>query len=547
MARLSFLDVAEEAGVDVKNICGDERRWYIPESNGCGAAWLDHDGDGDLDLFVGNGADLVYHDDGARLEVVHCASSRLYRNDGGMRFTDVTEQCGAGSSAWINAVAVGDVENDGDPDIYLACFGDDVFLRNEGGKFVDGTRDAGLANPWWGAGAAFGDSDNDGDLDLYVANYCVFDPSDPPAGGKRAVVDGIELGWGPEMENGQGFNPGAPDLFFVNDGAGHFREASAERGLQLEKPLCSYAVVFTDVDADGWQEILVANDLQPCNLFHNEGGGRYVEQGAARGFAFDANGKATAAMGLFVEDVDGDGDQDVLRTNFDKEANSLHVNDGAGNFRDVAQAVGLAQPSFDRLGWGGAFFDADADADLDLFVANGHVLANGEKLGMSPWLQSSQLFEALPGGPLGVRWRDATAEAGPDVGVPRSARGVALADADADGDVDLCVIDIDERPRLLENRSKRRGAWIAVRTVGNESNKDGLGARVEVRTGKRTFVREMRLQSGLYSSHSPELYFGLGPVRAVEKVIVRWPSGRVSEIEDPPLERVLVVTEPARS
>jgi hypothetical protein len=545
----SFVDVADAAGIHGRVVSGDPRRWYIPESNGCGAAWFDYDGDLDLDLFVGNGASMLYHDDGARLEVVHSATSRLYRNDGGMHFRDVTEESGAGSSAWINAVAVGDVDNDGDPDLYLACFGDDVFLRNDGGHFAEATRAAGLANPWWGAGAAFGDADNDGDLDLYVANYCDFDPAHPPAGGARQLVNEIEVGWGPEAENGKGYNRGAPDLFFLGDGKGHFTEATAARGLELETPLCSYGVVFSDVDGDGWQDILVANDLQPCNLFHNRGDGTFVEEGEQRGFALGAGGRPTAAMGLMVEDVDGDGDQDVFRTNFDQEANSLHLNDGEGRFKDMALAAGLAQPSLDRLGWGGAFFDADLDADYDLFVANGHVMAEGEKMGigMHAWLESSQLYEAVGEGPLGISWRDVTADAGTDVGVLRSARGVAVADADGDGDLDVCVVDIDERPRLLENRSARAGSWLAIRTVGGDCNRDGIGARVELRAGGKTMLREVRLQSGLYSSHSPALTFGLGKARSIESITVRWPCGRVQKIQDPAREQVLVIEEPAGS
>jgi hypothetical protein len=183
-----FVDVAGAAGIDVVNVSGDPRRWYIPESNGNGAAWLDFDGDGDMDLFVGNGAGLRYVDDGKRLEVLNSASCRLYRNDGGWRFTDVTSETGAGRSDWVNAVTVADYDNDGDSDVYLACFGPDVLLRNDGGRFTDATAEAGLGCALWGAGAAFGDADNDGDLDLYVANYVLFYPEHPPDEGRRSVI-----------------------------------------------------------------------------------------------------------------------------------------------------------------------------------------------------------------------------------------------------------------------------------------------------------------------------------------------------------------------
>ncbi|HJP02060.1 MAG TPA: CRTAC1 family protein [Planctomycetota bacterium] len=543
-ARFVLVDVAPEAGIDVVNRCGDVRRWYIPESNGCGAAWLDVDGDGDLDLFVGNGSGMRYVDDGARLEVLHDASSRLYRNEGGMRFTDVTEASGAGVSAWINAVSVADIEGDGDPDLYLACFGRDLLLRNDDGVFTDATEVAGLGCELWGAGATFADADGDGDLDLYVANYVLFDPQNPPDGGRRQDFEGVEVGYGPEAENGRGFNKGAPDVFYRGDGRGHFSEATAQAGFGLEKSLCSYAAVFSDVDGDGDPDLLVANDLQPANLFINQGDGTFSEEGVARGFAFGAQGVATAAMGLFVEDIDGDGDQDVLRTNFDMEPNSLHINDGHGFFRDRALQYGLAEASIDKLGWGGGFFDAECDGDLDLIVANGHVMPNAEELGMHAWAQPTQLFEAVTDDAGRVRYRDATANAGPGLAPMRSARGVALADADDDGDVDMLIVDLDHPPRLLENQSPRRGRWIAVRLAGRGANSAGLGALVSVSAGARTWTREMRTIAGLYASHDPRLHFGLGPWDGPVSVEVRWPDGLLQVIEDVACDELLVVNQP---
>jgi len=547
-AGFDFVDVAGAAGIDVVSVHGDPRRWYIPESNGNGAAWLDHDGDGDMDLFVGNGAGMRYVDDGKRLEVLPGPGCRLYRNDGGWRFTDVTSETGAGRSEWVNAVTVADYDNDGDSDVHLACFGPDVLLRNDGGRFADATAEAGLGCELWGAGAAFGDADNDGDLDLYVANYVLFDPEAPPDEGRRSVIEGVEVGLGPEAENKRGLNTGAPDVFYRNEGEGRFVDATAEAGLSLPAPLCSYAVVFSDVDRDGWQDLLVANDLQPCNLFHNAGGGRFEEQGEARGFAFDGNGKPTSAMGL-VEDVDLDGDMDVLRTNFDFEPNSLHVNDGRGHFSERAAQVGLAEPSLDKLGWGAAFLDAECDGDLDLLVANGHVYPQAKEIGMSGWLMPTQLYEASlsRGGEPEVtlpQWRDVTARSGSGLAPLKSARGLALADVDDDGDSDAIVIDMDGPPRLLDNRSPRAGRWISVRPLGTVSNRDGLGARIAVTAGGRTWTREMRTTQGLYSSHDPRLHFGLGAAVKVDKVEVVWPSGRTSVVEGPRIDAALVVREP---
>lgn len=535
--RIALVDVAREAGLELVQTSGDPRRWYILESNGTGAAWLDYDGDGDLDLFIGNGQGLKYADDGKRLEIEVKARCALYRNDGGLRFTDVSESTGCARTDWVQAIAAADIEGDGDTDLYLGCFGPDVLLRNEGGRFVDATAESGLGNPKWAAGAAFGDVNRDGALDLYVANYCEFDLQSPPHGGVRNVINGVEVAWGPEGENKKGINPGAPDVFYLGDGKGGFREATRECGLVLEKPLCSYSVTFSDIDGDGWQDILVANDMQPTNLFHNRGDGTFAEEGQERGFALDANGKATSAMGLSVDDIDDDGDMDVLRTNFDFEVNCLHINNGDGRFTDRARELGIASGSMDRLGWGGGFFDVDCDGDLDALIANGHVYPQATQIGMSGWAMQSQLYEAIVNAAGKRVWVDATLRWGGGLEPLRSARGVAFADADDDGDLDALIVDMDAPPRLLENRSARQGRWIGFALVGSGANRDALGARVEVTAGGVTRTRELRRTHGLFASHDPRLHFGLGPVARIDAVRVRWPNGHVASYEQLELER----------
>ena len=539
-ASFEFVDVGAAANLDVVNVCGDERRWYIPESNGTGAAWLDYDGDGDMDLFVPNCGGMLYHEDGARLEIVRSASSRLYRNDGALKFTDVSEATGTKLNHWINALACGDADGDGDVDLYLACLGEDVYLENLGGRFEDATQRANLKNSEWGTGAAFADVDRDGDLDLYVSNYCQFDVNNPPAGGKRVEIEGVEVSWGPEGENKQGVNPGAADVFFLNRGDGTFEEATEAAGFGLDKALCSYACVFADVTGDGWPDLLVANDLQPSNLFVNQQNGRFVEEGLKRGFAFNSEGQPTSAMGLFVDDVDADGDLDVLRTNFDFEPNSLHLNQGEGFFIESAGPMGLAEASVERLSWGGGFFDADLDGDLDLLVANGHVFPQASEIGMNPWAQASQLFAASRDGAGKLSWSEVQ-EAGSGLALLRSARGVALGDPDDDGDLDALIMDIDHAPRLLENRTPRRGHFLTVTLVGKAPNTAALGARVSVHLKDRVLVREMRTTGGLYSANDPRLHFGLGRVDSIPKIEVRWPDGSLETFAQPVLNQFLTL------
>lgn len=543
LGRLHFVDIAAEAGLDLVNVSGDPRRWYIPESNGNGAAWLDFEDDGDLDLFIGNGQHLRYVDDGARLEVLTDATSRLYLNDGFLHFRDASLETGAAREEWVNGVAAGDADNDGDTDLYLACFGPDAFLCKEGNRFVEATAASNLGNELWAASAAFGDANRDGHLDLYVANYCLFDLEHPPAGGKRNVIEGHEVAWGPEGENQRGYNPGAPDAYFLNDGKGAFHAWTAEAGFALEKPLCSYGCVWSDVNDDGWIDLLVANDLQPANLFVNQGEGRFVDEALERGFAFNAEGKPTSAMGLLVEDVDDDGDYDVLRTNFDLEPNCLHINDGSGHFEDKAAAHGLAEPSLDKLGWDGAFFDAEHDGDLDLLIANGHVYPQSAEIGLHAWLQPTQLYEALPHRRFGIVWKDATADTGPGLASPHSARGVAVADPDHDGDHDVLIIDLDGPPRFLRNDSPKLGHWLGLELVGKYGNRDAYGAKVAIQAGEKTWTREVRATSGLYSSRDPRVLVGLGDASRVDSVVIRWPGGNLQVEEHVPIDGYYLIRE----
>ena len=541
----TFVDRSDDSGIDAVLRCGAPPRLFIPEGNGSGGAWLDYDDDGDLDFYLVNGNGLEFAEGGPRLRRIPDASNRLYRNDGGWRFADVTDAARVGDTGWGNGAAVADVNEDGHPDLYVANFGADVLYVNQGdGTFADETAARGLGHEGWSTGAAFADVDRDGDLDLFVPCYVRFDLDDPPAGGEPLVHEGVALAWGPEGEN-PGVNPGAPNVFWWNEGDGTFREATEEAGLRLASPLCSYGAVFCDVDGDGWQDLAVTNDVQPNSLFRNRGGNSFEEVGEERGFARGGDGKFQAGMGIAVADVNGDAAPDLFVTNFDFEPNNLYVNNGQGWFRDEGAAWGTQDPSMDRLGWGCGFFDAELDGDLDLFVANGHVIYQSEEIGMSPWKMTNQFFETQSGAE-GARFLPAPA-AGTPFELAESSRGAVFGDPDNDGDVDVIVVDMDAAPQVLENRTERRGRWLTVELTGTRSPRDAYGSRIDVTADGRTWTAWKNPTQGLYSSHDPRVHFGLGEVTRIERVRVLWTSGTVSEVRDVAPDAVLSMTEPPAS
>ncbi len=303
--------------------------------------------------------------------------------------------------------------------------------------------------------------------------------------------------------------------------------------------------MILDADGDGWPDILVTNDVQPNSFFRNLGDGTFREEGEERGFARGEEGKAQAGMGLAVADVDDDGDPDAFVTNFDFEPNNLYLNDGAGMFEDVGGPAGLHEPVITRLGWGCRFLDLELDGDLDLILANGHVIRQCEEMGMSPWKMANQVFlrdGETDGRPI---YREAVFPDGSPLALVESSRGVAVADVDDDGDLDVAIIDLDRRPQLLENRTPRAGHWLRVKAVGTEGARDAYGARVEVECGESVRTNWVLPNQGVYSSHDPRVHFGLGDSAVVDRLTVRFPSGATVSLADVPVDREVVVIEPA--
>ncbi len=511
---VTFVNEAAEAGVLAANASGGAEKRFIVETTGAGSCWFDYDRDGDLDLYLVNGGAL--EPDG-NLSVR--AGDTLYRNEGGGRFTDATAAAGLADRAWGGGCSVGDYDNDGDPDLYVTNLGLNILYRNEGdGTFADVTVPARVGDLRWSLGSAFFDFDADGDLDLYVANYLRFDLD--VARSSECFWKGIPVMCGP-----RGFQ-GEHDALYRNDGSGSFTDVSAEAGI-TGRSRFGMGVVVGDLDGNGHPDVFVANDSQDNDLHLNDGRGRFVEGALAAGVALSADGRQQASMGADLGDYDGDGDEDLVVTNFSDDYHTLYRNDGAGLFTDVTAAAGLDAATRSSLGWGVGFFDYDNDGDLDLFIAGGHVYSQVD--GRDPatsYRQPNLLFRNEDDG----RFTDVSSRSGPGLAETRSSRGVAFGDYDDDGDVDLMVVNENDAPSLLRNDGGNAGRWLKVRLVGSRSGRDAIGARVRMHAGGRTQHRELRLSSGYCSSHDPRLHFGLGDRGTVDRLEVLWPSGRRHEL-----------------
>ena len=535
-----FTDVTETAGIDFRHIHGgggeNPKRYYI-ETMGSGVAFFDYDRDGFLDIYAVNGQFLT---DSATDSV----GNALYRNERDGSFVDVTEQAGVGDRGYGMGVAAGDYDNDGYSDLYVTNYGPNVLYRNKGdGSFSDVTEQAGVGDRLWGVGCAFLDYDNDGDLDLYVANYLIYKMADADRILKPYLarnVDAPTLMGYPHPDNFEG----APDLLYRNAGDGTFADVTRESGIYNPDGK-GMGMACSDYDDDGDTDIFVANDLTENFLYRNAGDGTFTEEGLIAGVAYDRDGRTQSGMGADFGDYDNDGDFDLFMTDYQAETNPLYHNEGGGFFVDRAFAVGLAIPSLPYVSWGNLFFDFDSDGYRDLFVANGHVLDNAELFdSSSSYHQPNQLFRNAGPNTSG-RWHfsDVSSQAGPALQMASPSRGVACGDYDNDGDSDLFVLNSNLPATLLRNDSLHSNHCLMVRTLGVESNRDGIGARVRVVAGDLVQIAEVRSGSSYLSQNDLRLSFGLGSRKRLERIEVLWPSGAMDVVVDQPANRLITIEE----
>src|SRR5262245_47402951 len=513
---IAFADRATTAGLRFETTYGGkETSTYILETTGTGVAFLDYDGDGLLDVFFANGRTLENAPAGRE------PRSALFRNKGDGTFEDVTGKAGVGRSGWGQGVASADYDNDGWPDLYLTFFGANVLFHNNGdGTFTDVTARAGVAAGGWSTSAAFGDYDKDGRLDLYVARYVDFDLAKAPRPGsaKNCFYSGFPVMCGP-----RGL-AGAQDILFHNEGDGRFRDVTEKAGDLDKGRYRGLGVVWGDYDNDGWPDLFVANDAHPNLLFHNERNGTFIEGAFEAGVAFDEDGRERAGMGVAFGDYDRDGFLDLAITNFYGEPHSLYRNQGNGTFLETTWPSGVGEATMRALGWGAGFQDFDNDGFLDLFFVNGHVYPEVDGHGLDE--RYAERNHVLRGRGDGA-FTDVTSAAGADVSVPWVGRGAAFGDYDEDGKVDVVVSNVNARPLLLHNESPSAGHWLAVRLVGRDSNRDGLGARVTARLGGTTLTEEVHGGGSYLSESDHRARFGLGTASVVPSLEIRWPSGAV--------------------
>ena len=522
-----FRDVAEESGLRFRHFTGSSGQYFMPEIMGAGAALLDYDGDGDLDVLLLQGTMLEASKTPREARFPPAPGqppgARLFRNDLArgadgrprLRFTDVTEKAGLRFLGYGMGVAVGDYDNDGHPDVYLTAFGPNALYHNNGdGTFTDVTRTAGVDEPRWSTSATFFDDDGDGDQDLFVANYLDF-----TVAGNKLCFDAVGAR---DFCSPSRYRP-VPGRLFRNDGGGRFTDATEASGIaKAFGP--GLGVVAADLDGDGRLDLYVANDGAANLLWLNRGNGTFEEQGLLSGTAYNAEGLPQGSMGVAAGDVDADGDEDIYVTNLPREGSTLYLNQGHARFQDMTDAWGLRAPSFPFTGFGAGWLDYDNDGRLDLFAVNGAVnIVEAQRGQPYPFHQPKQLFHNDGGPPLR---RVPSEAAGAEVGLAEVSRAAAFGDVNNDGGIDVLVTNNNGPARLLLNQGPR-GHWLQARLRGVQDNADGLGAWVGLaRKGAPTLWRRAHTDGSYLAASDPRVHFGLGGSAAYDALLVQWPSGR---------------------
>jgi hypothetical protein len=515
-----YVDVAGPAGLSFVHRHSPTPDKHYPESVPGGVAVFDYNADGRPDIFFTNGAQTP-----GLTKTGDSYANRLYRNDGGMKFTDVTAAAGVAGAGYAMGAAAADYDNDGDVDLFVAGVRRNQLLRNTGqGRFEDLTAPAGIVSGEWAVGGGWFDYDNDGRLDLFVVNYVQWSAETSRYCGDQSR--GARIYCHPR------FFQGLPNRLYRNRGDGTFDEVSAAAGLAKHVGK-GMSVAFADVDRDGRIDAFVTNDTVPNFLFRNMGNGTFEETGLVAGVAVPASGRPVSAMGTDLQDYDNDGWPDLVFTALSGETFPLFRNDARGRFEETTQSTGLARLTTRSSGWCAVFFDADNDGRKDLFTANSHANDRIGEAEATSWQQANSLFLNE-----GKGFRDATAAAGLGQAVAVH-RGCGVADFNGDGRLDVVVLTLGSPAELWLNETGPERRWLIVRLIGSKSNRDGIGARITVGNQVRTMTTAM----GYASSSHAGAHFGLADAAGPVRVDVEWPSGAKQVVENVKTNQIVEITE----
>ena len=521
-------DVTRETGIRFIHTDGHSGQRYIMETITAGLALFDYDGDGLIDVYFLNGAPLK----GTTVDTP--PKNALYRNLGGWKFADVTDQAGVGDRGFGLGVAVADYDNDGDPDIYVNNYGPNVLYRNEGdGTFTGVTGEAGVgAGNLMGAGTSFLDIDADGLLDLYVANYVNFTYETH----KTYLLQGYKEYAGPRDFEG------VPDILYRNNGDGTFTDISQSAGISQHAGT-GMGIVSADYDNDGDTDVFVLNDVTRNYLFVNDGTGRFAERALLAGAAYNLYGDALGSMGIDCGDFDNDGLLDFLMTSYQSQLPVLYHNLGNGSLEDATLTSGIGEGALPYVNWGVGLVDFDNDGDRDAYLACGHLQDQVDQYDDSTAYEVCNILMLNRGDGKFVNVSDIS---GDGMAPKLSSRGAAFDDLDNDGDIDAVISNSRRESTVIRNESPATNHWIRIRLRGVTSNRDGVGAHVYVVSGALKQMAEVHSGRGYQSHYGLTLHFGLSTQEQIERIEVRWLGGTVDVLEHVPADQLITITQGTR-
>ena len=518
-SAIKFEDATASSGIQFVHSFGSRQLGSLLESTGAGCAWFDYNNDGLPDLYVVSGKPLddSMHPYPLKEKPAVAPHNHLYRNDGNGKFTDVTEKAGVAPDMFSVAVIAADYDNDGHVDLLVAGYGKAVLYRNKGdGTFEDVTKKAGINVDGWSISSVWVDYDRDGCVDVFIGRYVKFDP-------KYRAYYAADNYPGPLDYEGD------TNRLYHNNCNGTFTDVTDKSGIGKFKGR-TMGVTAADFDGDGWPDIYVSNDKTENFLFHNKHDGTFEEIAAQADVAYGQNGESTSSMGPVFVDLDGDGKLDLWVS--DSKYNRLMRNTGKGLFEDIGPASGVAEANAQYVSWGTGVYDFDNDGWPDIMIFHGGLIH------LIP--QEQSLFRGLGNG----KFADVARAAGPVMDVKTVGRGACFADYDNDGKVDAFLVNLGAAGTLFHNVSPGNNHWIAIQLKGRKSNRDGIGAHLEVITGTRKQVAEHAGSSGYLSQDDARVHFGLGQASKIDKLTIRWPSGKEQVLQNVAVDRVLTVEEP---